>query len=116
MKQQAQVFLSQHLRGVVSQRLVRTADKNSRRAVLEIMLNSPAIGNLILNGKVFQIPSQIQTGRDKGMQLMDQTLMQAILNKELDPDDAYLNADDKKQFQRFVTDPDLLPQVSLAGV
>ena len=34
----------------------------------------------------------------------------ALNNKEIDPDDAYIHATDKKQFQRFVTDPDLLPQ------
>ena len=41
-------------------------------------------------------------------------LRSAIKNKEIDPDDAYVNATDKKLFQRFVTDPGLLPQVSLA--
>ncbi len=115
-KQQAQVFLAQHLRGVISQRLVRSADGNSRKAILEILVNTPAIGNLIVNNKVFQIASQLLTGREKGMQQMDQALMEAIKNKELDPNDAYLNADDKKLFQRFVTDPELLPQVSLAGI
>jgi len=114
-KQQAQVFLAQHLRGVISQRLVRTLDGDSRKAVLEILVNTPAIGNLIVNNKVFQIASQLLTGREKGMQQMDQALMEAIRNKELDPNDAYLNADDKKLFQRFVTDPELLPQVTLAG-
>lgn len=115
-KVQAAVFLSQHLRGVVSQRLVRTVDGKARKAMVEILINTSGIANLILNGKVFQIPSQLQTGRDKGMQLMDQALLEAIKNKEVDPDDAYLNADNKKQFQRFVTDPDLLPQVALASV
>lgn len=115
-KQQAQVFLSQHLRGVVSQRLVRSLDGNSRKAVLEILVTTPAIGNLIVSNKVFQIASLLLTGRERGMQQMDQALMEAIRNKELDPNDAYLNADDKKLFQRFVTDPELLPQVSLAGI
>jgi len=64
--------------------------------------------------KIFQIPSSLQTGRELGMQLMDQALLEAIKNKEVDPDDAYLNATDKKLFQRFVTNPELLPQVSLA--
>ncbi len=114
-KVQAAVFLAQHLRGVVSQRLVRTTDGKARKAIVEVLINTPGIANLILNGKVFQIPSQLQTGREKGMQLMDQALLEAIQKKEIDPDDAYLNADNKKQFQRFVTDPELLPQVTLAG-
>ncbi len=109
----AETFLAQHLQGVVSQKLVRTADGRSRKAILEIMVNTSGIGNLILNKKNFQIPSILQTGREQGMQLMDQALMEALKNKEIDPDDAYVNAVDKKLFQRFVTDPDLLPQVNL---
>jgi twitching motility protein PilT len=110
----AATFLSQHLKGVVSQILVRTADGRSRKAILEILINTPGIANLILNNKIFQIPANLQTGRELGMQLMDQALLEAIQNKEIDPDHAYLFATDKKQFQRFVTDSDLLPQMNLA--
>ncbi len=113
-KFQAASFLAQHLCGVLSQKLVKTADGRSRKAVVEVFVNTPAIANLIMNGKVFQIPSILQTGKEMGMQLMDQALMAALQRKEIDPDDAYLNASDKQQFQRFVTNPDLLPQVNLA--
>ncbi len=109
----AETFLAQHLQGVISQKLLRSADGRSRKAILEIMVNTSGIGNLILNKKNFQIPSILQTGREQGMQLMDQALLEAVKNKEIDPDDAYINAVDKKQFQRFVTNPDLLPQVNL---
>jgi twitching motility protein PilT len=51
---------------------------------------------------------------DMGMQLLDQALLEAVKNKEVDPDNAYLHATDKKLFQRFVTNPELLPQVNLA--
>ncbi|MCI0506356.1 MAG: PilT/PilU family type 4a pilus ATPase [Gammaproteobacteria bacterium] len=113
-KTQAAAFLAQHLRGVISQKLVRTADGRSRKAIVEIFINTPAIANLILSSKVFQIPSMIQTGKGHGMQLMDQALMEALNKKQIDPDDAYIHATDKQQFQRFVTNPDLLPQVNLA--
>jgi twitching motility protein PilT len=112
-KFQAASFLAQHLCGVLSQKLVKTADGRSRKAVVEVFVNTPAIANLILNGKVFQIPSILQTGKEMGMQLMDQALLAALQRKEIDPDDAYINATDKQQFQRFVTNPDLLPQVNL---
>jgi twitching motility protein PilT len=115
-KAQGTIFLSQSLRGVVSQVLVRKGDGRGRKAVAEVMVMTPAIANLINTGKVFQIPSVIQTGRDLGMQLMDQALLEALQRKEIDPDDAYSHATDKKQFQRFVTDPSLLPKVSLVGV
>jgi len=113
-KSLATTFLSQHLKGVISQKLIRTADGRNRKAIVEIMVNTPAISRLINTGKVFQIPTSLQTGRELGMQLMDQALLEALQNKELDPDDAYIHALDKKQFQRFVTNPDLLPQINLA--
>ncbi|HEC18676.1 MAG TPA: PilT/PilU family type 4a pilus ATPase [Gammaproteobacteria bacterium] len=114
LKAQATNFLAQHLQGVVSQKLVKTADGRGRKAIVEVFINTPAIANLINTGKIFQIPSILQTGRDKGMQTMDQALLEALQNKQIDPDDAYLHATDKQQFQRFVTDPDLLPQIDLA--
>lgn len=110
----AATFLGQHLKGVISQKLLRSADGRSRKAILEILVNTPGIANLILNNKIFQIPANLQTGREQGMQLMDQALLEAIQNKEIDPDDAYVHAVDKKQFQRFVTDAELLPQINLA--
>jgi twitching motility protein PilT len=113
LKAQAAGFLAQNLHGVISQTLVKTADGRSRKAIVEIFVNTPAIANLINRGKIHQIPTILQTGRDKGMQLMDQALLKAVQNKEIDPDDAYLHASDKKQFQQYVTDPDLLPQVEL---
>lgn len=113
-KEQTTHFLAQHLHGVISQKLVKSADGRSRKAMVEVFINTPAIANLINNGKIFQIPSILQTGRDKGMQLMDQALLEALQKKEIDPDDAYIHASDKKMFQRFVTNSDLLPQVDLA--
>ena len=113
-KYQAASFLAQHLHGVVSQKLVRSADGRSRIAVVEILINTPAIANLIMNRKVHQIPSVLQTSRDKGMQLMDQALLEAVREKRVDPDDAYLNAADKKLFQPYVTNTDLLPQINLS--
>ncbi|MBI3560422.1 MAG: PilT/PilU family type 4a pilus ATPase [Gammaproteobacteria bacterium] len=107
-------FLAQHLNAVISQKLLRTADGRYRKAVLEIMINNNAIGNLIMTNKIFQIPSVVHTSRDAGMQLMDTALLEAVQKKEVDPDDAYVHATDKRLFQRYVTNPDLLPQVNLA--
>ncbi len=113
-KAQASTFMAQNLRGVISQKLVRTADGRDRKAILEVMLNVPAISSLILSGKIHQIPGVLQTGADKGMQLMDQALLAALRNKEIDPDDAYIHASDKKQFQQFVTNADILPSINLS--
>jgi twitching motility protein PilT len=63
-----------------------------------------AIAKLIMTDQSHQIPSQLQMGREYGMQLLDQALLAAILAKEVDPDDAYAYASDKRQFQRFSSD------------
>lgn len=112
---QVKLFLSQHLRAVISQQLVRTPDGRGRRAIVETMVVNHAIANLITQDKTVQIPHQIHSGGAQGMQLMDQALLQAVQNKEVDPDDAYLHANDRKQFQRFVVDSSLLPRSDLAG-
>ncbi len=113
-KAQTATFMAQNLRGVISQKLVRTADGRARKAILEVMVNVPAISSLIMSGKIHQIPAVLQTGSDKGMQLMDQALLEALKNKEIDPDDAYVHANDKKQFQQFVNNADLIPSINLS--
>ncbi len=113
LRDQGKVFLSQNLHAVITQVLVKKADGRGRKPIVEIMTMNHAIARLITTDKTFQIPSQLQTGKAQGMQLMDQALMEAIEAGEIDPDDAYLYATDKQQFQRFVTDPSLLPKVSI---
>lgn len=54
-------------------------------------------------------------GRDVGMQLMDQALLEAIQRKEVDPDDAFRYASDKALFTRFVTDTGMLPKIDVSG-
>jgi twitching motility protein PilT len=49
------------------------------------------------------------------MQLMDSALLEAINNKDIDPDDAIRHANDKKKFQRFVTDTDLVPMLDIGN-
>jgi twitching motility protein PilT len=104
-KDQVATSLAQSLHGVVSQILVRRADTHSRRAILEVMVMTPAIANLLTLGKIFQIPSLIETGRNRGMQLMDQALLEAVHAKQIDSEDAYQYANDKRKFQQFVTEP-----------
>ena len=101
------------LKAVVTQVLVKTPDGRGRRAVLEILVNNRAISKLISTDQTHQIPSQLQTGKNAGMQILDQALLEAIQAKEIDPDDAIRFANDKKKFQRFVTDTDLVPIIDI---
>ncbi|MDH3978512.1 MAG: PilT/PilU family type 4a pilus ATPase [Gammaproteobacteria bacterium] len=115
MREQTKSFLGQSLNAVITQNLVKTPDGRGRRAVLEIMVMTRAIAKMINSDQVHQVPAQIQTGRDLGMQTMDSALLEAIQSKQIDPDDAYRYATDKNAFQKFVTDTSLLPQVDMPG-
>lgn len=115
-REQGKNFLANNLRGVISQVLVRSAEGSGRRLVAEVLAMIPAAAQMVMSDKTHQIPSVMQTGREAGMQLLDQALMEGIERKLLDPDDAYLYAQDKKAFQRFVTDAALLPRIDLAGI
>jgi twitching motility protein PilT len=78
--QQAQirVMLSESLRGVIAQALLPKADKSGRVAVLEVLVNTPAVANLIREGKTFQIPSSMQTGRLHGMMTFESSIQDLV--------------------------------------
>ena len=113
-REQTKSFLAQSLIAVITQVLVKSADGRGRRAVCEVMVMTKAIAKLIMSDQTHQVPSQLQTGREFGMQLMDMALLHAIRAKEIDPDDAFAYATDKRQFQNFVTDTTILPKLDLA--
>lgn len=104
-QEQVRAMLSESLKGVICQQLLRTADGKGRAAALEIMIGTPAIGNLIREGKTFQIPSIIQTARKDGMQLMDQHILDLLKTKRVAPEEAYRCAMDKKQFEQYLPEP-----------
>jgi twitching motility protein PilT len=107
-REQTKSFLAQSLLAVVTQVLVKGADNRGRKAVCEVMVMTKAIAKLIQTDQTYQIPSQLQTGRDVGMQVFDQALLAAITAREVDPDDAYSYANDKRLFQKYVTDTSML--------
>ncbi|NQV87672.1 MAG: PilT/PilU family type 4a pilus ATPase [Woeseiaceae bacterium] len=113
LREQTKGFLAMSLKAVVTQVLVKTPDGRGRKAICEILVNTRAIAKLISTDQTHQIPSQLQTGKDLGMQMMDQSLLDAIHAKEIDPDDAIRFAVEKKNFQRFITDTDLFPIIDI---
>ncbi|GFO62540.1 type IV pilus twitching motility protein PilT [Geomonas paludis] len=104
-QEQVRAILSESLKGVVCQQLLKTADGKGRAAAQEIMVWNPAIGNLIREGKTFQIPSIMQTGRKDGMQLMDQHILDLLKTKRVSPEEAYRCCQDKRQFEQYLTAP-----------
>ncbi|MEO0364321.1 MAG: PilT/PilU family type 4a pilus ATPase [Pseudomonadota bacterium] len=114
LREQTKSFISQSLKAVVTQVLVKKPGGQGRVAKHEILVNNKAIGNLILSDQTHQIQSQLQMGSDTGMQTLDMALLDGINKSEIDPDDAYRYANDKRKFQRFVTNTDVLPRLDIA--
>src|SRR5712671_2030221 len=87
--QQAQirVMLSESLRGVVAQALLPRPDHNGRVPVVEILVNVPAVANLIREGKTHQIASVMQTGRAHGMVTFEGAVHDLIQRKLISKDD-----------------------------
>ena len=105
--QQSQIrtTLSESLKGVVAQNLFKRIDKKGRMAVLEILVVTPAVSNLIREGKTFQIPSAIQTGKKFGMQSLDDAILLALEEKKISPEDAYDKSIVKERFIQFLSTP-----------
>src|SRR5438876_9602848 len=114
-REQTKSFLAQSLLAVVTQVLIKTADAHGRKAICEVLVMTKAIAKLIQTDQSHQIPTQLQMGRDLGMQLLDQALLAAITAREVDPDDAYGYAIEKRAFQKYVTDTTMLPKVDLTA-
>jgi twitching motility protein PilT len=98
---QARLSLSESLAGVVSQLLLPTPDGHGRVAVNEILLRTPALGNVIREGNTPMLRSIIQSGRAAGMQAMDDALFALLKEGRVDPQDAYHKAEDKSRFESY---------------
>jgi twitching motility protein PilT len=110
-EEQAQIrnSLSTGLKCVVAQNLFKRVDKKGRVAALEIMVCTPAVSNLIREGKTHQMPSAIQTGKQYGMQTLDDAILDHLQNKRIGAEDAYNKCIDKAKFVGFLkTPPDVL--------
>ncbi len=77
-KEMVRSMLSESLRAVISQTLLKTKDEQGRVAAHEIMIGTPAIRNLIRENKIPQMYSAIQTGQNVGMQTLDQNLQDLV--------------------------------------
>jgi twitching motility protein PilT len=95
---QVRSMLSESLKAVLAQQLLKTADGTGRCAAVEILITNPGVGNLIREGKLSQIASVIQTGSSEGMQTMDQALQQLVDQKRITAEAAYWKAIDKTTF------------------
>jgi twitching motility protein PilT len=101
-QEQIRVMLSESLKGVVAQTLLRKKG-GGRVAALEILLVTPAVANLIREGKTFQVPSLMQTGRGLGMVTLMDSLFDLVKNGTVEAEEAYARAPHKKEFGSMLT-------------
>lgn len=99
-KDMVRAMLSESLKAVISQNLMKRVD-GGRIAVHEILISTPAIRNLIRENKVAQIYSALQTGKKLGMQTMDDAMEILLQEEVIPPEDAYARAVNKKKFATY---------------
>jgi twitching motility protein PilT len=97
-KEMVRAMLSESLVSVISQSLLKTKDGEGRVAAHEIMIGTPAIRNLIREGKVAQMYSAIQTGQNIGMQTLDQCLVEMVRRNMVNVGEAKTRAVNKDLF------------------
>jgi twitching motility protein PilT len=97
-------MISTSLRGVISQQLLPNKQHAGRVAALEVLINTPAVANLIRQGKLDQLETAIQSGGNVGMITMDSALMQLVNNGKVSGREAYLQSNNKAMFERLKDD------------
>ena len=99
---QVRTQLSATLQGVVSQTLVKKAQGSGRIVATEVLVTTPAISNLIREGKSYQITSSMQAGRELGMHTMDQHLAMLVDEGQITRDAAFEKAHDPETLTRLI--------------
>jgi twitching motility protein PilT len=101
-QQHVRVMLSAALQGIIAQQLLPTADGSGRVAAVEILIPTPAVRNLIREGKTHQIYSAIQTGGEHGMQTMDAALTELVHAGKITRDVARRRASVPAELERLL--------------
>jgi len=94
---QIRTMVASSLKGVIAQTLCKKIGKG-RVAAMEFLFVNSAVSNLIREGKIFQIPSIMQTAKGQGMVLLNDALFKLVVEKQVAPEEAYLKAIDKAGF------------------
>ncbi len=96
------------LAGVLTQQLVPRVRGGGRVLTLEIMVCTPAIKAMIRDDKVHQIYGLMQAGQKHGMQTMNQSLYQAVINKWIDPTEALGRSNDAAELAQMIGEPAMI--------
>lgn len=98
-RKQLLMDLSSNLRAIVSQRLIRTSDGKGRRAAMEILINTPIIGEKILKGEFHEIKALMAKSRELGMRTFDWSLFELYNEGHISYDEAIRNADSANELR-----------------
>ncbi|MFY9178801.1 MAG: PilT/PilU family type 4a pilus ATPase [Venatoribacter sp.] len=101
-RDQAWLDLSLNLKAIVAQQLVATPDGQSRRAVIEILLNSPLVSDMIRKGEVHEIKSLMAKSTELGMQTFDQALLALYQRNEISYETALAHADSANDLRLMI--------------
>ena len=101
-RDKSRIILSEVLRGVVSQQILRKKDGSGRVVAMEIMTYTPAMPSLIRSGKTSSLVSLVETGKAMGMQSMDDSLEKLVKAGVIDGKSAYMKALAKKRFESYL--------------
>ena len=101
--------LSLNLKGIVAQQLIRRPDGSGRRAVMEILLNTPLVSDLILKGEIHKLKELMKRSTEHGMITFDQALYDAFRRGEISEEDALRHADSSNEVRLMIKLGDTSP-------
>jgi len=101
-REQVLMDLSLNLKGIVAQQLIRRPDGNGRRAVLEIMLNTPLAADLVSKGDITKLKELMKRSNEHGMITFDQALYQAYVRGDITQEDALHHADSANEVRLMI--------------
>lgn len=99
-REQIRIMVGESLRGIVSQQLVPRKDGSGRALALELLVNTPAVSATIRDGKTFMLPGIMQTGKNVGMKLMDDSLMDLFSDGVITAEEALSRSVDRATMRR----------------
>lgn len=99
---QIRVMVAESLRGIISQQLIPNADGNGRCLALEVLVNTPAVGATIRDGKTFMLPGIMQTGKTIGMTTMDDSIRELYISGQITAESALHRCEDRTVMREFL--------------
>lgn len=100
---QIRAMLSESLKAVITQRLLPDKTGNKMVLALEILLGNLSVSNLIRDSKTFQMQSMMQMGKNQGMRIMDESILELLQQEQLSVEIALANASNTNVFKKYMT-------------